>query len=42
MRKGERSAARPRYVYMPFGGGPRPCIGNHFAMMEAQIILASG
>lgn len=29
-----------RWVYMPFGGGPRQCIGNHFALMEAQIALA--
>jgi cytochrome P450 len=36
----ERAAARPRYVYLPFGGGPRHCIGNGFAMMEVQIILA--
>ena len=30
----------PRCVYMPFGAGPRICIGNHFALTEAMLVLA--
>lgn len=37
----ENEKALPRFAYMPFGAGPRVCIGNSFAMMEARLILAS-
>jgi len=33
--------ALPRNAYMPFGAGARICIGNHFALMEGHIILAT-
>ena len=35
----ENEAKLPKYAYLPFGGGPRVCIGNSFAMLEARLIL---
>jgi cytochrome P450 len=37
----ERVAARDRYLHLPFGAGPRICVGANFAMMQAQIILTT-
>lgn len=34
-------AARPKFAYIPFGGGPHLCIGEPFAWMEATIVLAT-
>ncbi len=37
----EREKERVRFTYFPFGGGPRQCIGNQFALMELVLVLAT-
>jgi cytochrome P450 len=37
----EEVRQRPRFAYFPFGGGGHQCIGNHFAMVEAAVIMST-
>ena len=39
-REGDEGKKRPSFTYLPFGGGPRNCIGAAFAQIEAKVVLA--
>ena len=37
----EHDQSRPKFAYFPFGGGPRQCLGEHFAWLEGILLLAT-